>query len=166
MARRRSLSGSLLGLLGTVVFALIAISVLPSLLRSTLLPEASGGPYSQADADSCHEAATSLASFPGKDASEAQHLGLGLDADVPTARSQAANAATKYAAMARAANAPASRGALDQVANALEASAAAYSSPMTVAEFRDEYRSDRTAIEGLAGWCQAIDRWIKNNLKQ
>jgi len=156
----------LIGAVLTIVLVVAFINLYPRLVSSLLLPEAAGGPYTRADAEQCHTASAELAGYPGEGADVARHVGLGLDGDLQTARTQAAAASAAFAGKARQLTAPASRAKLDDVAAELDKAAAAFAQPMTQTAYRAEYRRVGGVIEAFAGYCQSIDRWIKNNLRE
>jgi hypothetical protein len=170
MSTRRSPVGQLAALTGIIAIVLVAIFVGPSLVtravNGVLVAEASGGPFSRTDSDQCHAATTSLAGFPGKEALEAQHLGLGLGANIRVAREQAAKAAAAYATAARSLVAPASRTDLEDVAVHLDDAKAKFGGPMTESEFRSEFEGVIAKINDFSMHCVAIDRWIQNNLRE
>jgi hypothetical protein len=170
MTTRRSPVGQLAAFAAAIAIVLVAIFVGPSLvtraLSGVLVPVASGGPFSRTDSDQCHAAATALAGFPGKEALEAQHLGLGLGANIRIAREQAARAAASYAVTARSLAATASRTDLEDVASRLDDAKAKFGGPMTESEFRSEFERVIATIDGFSTHCVAIDRWIQNNLRE
>jgi hypothetical protein len=153
-----------------LVVGLAAVNVLPRLiasqLSSTLLPEASGGPFSRMDSEQCHAAADAVEDFPGPNADQARKLGLGLEADLEAARLQAAAAASLYADVARNVTAPSLAIELVAVTGRLDQAAATFDQPMTQSAFREEWRAVGKSIATLAARCRAIDRWIDAHLAE
>jgi hypothetical protein len=153
-----------------LILGLIFVPLLPRLVGelalNALTPEASGGPYTAADLEQCYAARDALKGFPGDDALAATQLSLGMEADLPTARAQAAAAAAEWAEMARSIDAPATQPVLDQNVAALLGAKARFDEPMTANEFRIEFRPLKDWPATFTLHCLAIDRWIKANVRE
>ncbi len=169
-SRRQSPVRALVSIVVVLVLGLIFVPLIPrlaaELARSVFLPEASGGPYAAIDSEQCYAARDELKTFPGDGASEATKLSLGSAADLPTARAEAAAATALYAEKARTIDAPATRSKLDEYSGAFEGAKAEFEAPMTENEFRSAFRDLKGWMTTLTLHCQAIDRWIKANVRQ